>query len=155
MTDYIKQAEDFLANHDAKIAVVYLKTDKHFPDDKEKRDIYHITITRGTKVYSFNFGSSVNDTEKNQEKKMSYVTGRLEKTGRRKQLVTPTAYDILACVQKYDVGDFDDFISEFGYTFNTEREYIKVKQIYFSVVDEYKNIYKLFSDCMDELQEIA
>lgn len=157
--NYVEQAETFLQNHNTIIDISYLKTDKYFPDDKEKRDIYSIKIsrTKGTKTteYAFNFGDSIHNTEKNQEKQTSYTTGRKEKTGRRKQICSPSAYDILACLQKYEIGDFDDFVSDFGYTFGTEREFVKVKQIYFSVVDEYKNVYRLFSDCMDELQEIC
>ena len=154
MNEYEKQASDFLKKNNAEIKIEYLKTGKHFDGDKEDRDIYIITIKRDKKEYNFNFGDSIVNTEKNQEKQRSYLTGIYTKTGRRKQVVTPSSYDILACLQKYEVGDFDEFCSDYGYEFRTEREMVKIKQIYFAVSDEYKNVMRLFGDCIDELQEI-
>jgi len=156
--DYNKQAVEFLEKHNATIEIKYLKTDKYFPDDKEKRDIYDVTIKRnrnGRKLdYNFTFGDSIHNTRQNQLLIRDIASGRMLPTGRRKQKVTPSEYDVLAALTKYEVGQFDDFIYEFGYTFNSEREYIKVKQIHFNVLDEYNNVLRLFGDCMEELQEI-
>ena len=38
----------------------YLKNDFHFDNDKNTRDIYEITLKRGTRDYTFNFGQSIN-----------------------------------------------------------------------------------------------
>jgi hypothetical protein len=158
--DYNKQAKDFCDKHNVQIEVNYLKTDKYFIDDKNKRDIYNIAIIRnssdnyGTKRYDFQFGDSISNTEKNQEKVRSLQDGRYKITGRRKQIIKPCEYDILACLTKYDIGDFDDFCSEFGYEFSTEREMIKIKNIYFAVSDEVKNVHRMFFDIMEELEEI-
>ena len=136
MNEYEKQARNFLKKYNAEITIEYLKTDYHFQGDKEKRDIYKITIMRGVNYYSFNYGDSIYNSMK-------------------KKRENPGNYDILACLPKYDVGDFDDFIFEYGYEFKTEKEYIKLKQLYFDIKDEYNNIYNLFSDCIEELQEIC
>lgn len=160
MCEYLQQAKAFCEKTNTTIDVAYLKTDKHFDGDTDKRDIYNVTITRKfnmqkSESFSFSFGSSIADTEKNQEKRMDYTTGRMKPTGRRKQVVKPSEYDVLACLQKYEIGDFDDFCFDYGYTFDTERKYVKVKQIYFAVVDEYRNVCRLFHDVMEELEEIC
>jgi len=53
MDEYRQQAENFLKKTRTKFEVEFLKHDKHFPDDKDKRDIYRITLTRGTRTYTF------------------------------------------------------------------------------------------------------
>ena len=143
MNEYEKQALDFCEKYGVNVEINYLKTDRYFSDDNEKRDIYTVKITRGEKVYDFTFGDSIHDTELRKKAILN-----------RKKPKKPTEYNVLTCLTKYDVGDFDDFIADFGYSFKTEREYIKIKQIYFNVVDEYRNVMRLFSDCIDELSEI-
>lgn len=157
MNEYIKQANDFCNKYNTTIKVVYSHTGSHFADDKEKRDIYNIEIQRVKNgkilAYDFTYGDSMFNTEKNQET-IKRVDGKRVKSGKRKQVVTPSNYDILACLTKYDCGDFDDFFSDFGYEINSEKDYIKVKQIYLNVKEEYKNVHRLFSDCIEELEEI-
>ena len=60
MDEYTKQADEFLTKTGATIETEYLKTDYYFEDDKFMRDIYKITITRGRRKFSFNFGQSLN-----------------------------------------------------------------------------------------------
>ena len=61
-SEYDKQAEEFLSSTNTEFKAVFLKHDKHFPDDKEERDIYTITLKRGDRVYNFAFGQSLNDS---------------------------------------------------------------------------------------------
>lgn len=140
MNEYIKQAQDFCKKYNVIIEITYKCTDKYFVDDKEKRDIYNVTIIRKNKKYDFAFGDSIANTQKNSKKDNLKIK--------------PSEYDILATLTKYDIGDFDDFCSEFGYEFKTEKEYIKIKQLYFDVKEEYKNVINLFNDCLDDLSEI-
>ena len=158
MNEYVKQANDFCKKYHVELGFQFLKTDKYFINDAEERDVYNITIKRNkgdkTLEYNFTFGDSMNNTEKNQIKLKNYYTGEMKKTGQRKQITQLTNYDVLSVLQKYKIGDFDDFICEYGYTFNTEKEYIKIKQLYFSVIEEYRSVCKLFNDCIEELQEI-
>ena len=42
--------------------VEFLKNDFHFQGDKHKRDIYKITLKRGQREYSFDFGQSLNNS---------------------------------------------------------------------------------------------
>jgi hypothetical protein len=59
MNEYEKQANDFLKETQTIITIKFLKWDKHFNDDKENRDIYKITLKRGSREYAFNFGQSL------------------------------------------------------------------------------------------------
>ena len=82
--------------------------------------------------YEFTFGQSVNGTEKHQK---------------------PTAYDILSCLTTYDVGTFNDFCDNFGYNNLKLSEYPNIKKIYNSVISEYNDLKKLFTD--DELEKLS
>lgn len=130
ISTYEQQANDFLEKTGAKIKISFLKYDYHFNNDKDKRDIYRITILKNKKRFSFNFGNSIHNTNLN---------------------IKPTNYDILGCLQKYDVGTFENFCDEFGYNSDS----ISALKTYKSVCKEYSNLCKLFSDTEIELlQEI-
>ena len=62
----------------------------------------------------------------------------------------PTAYDVLSALTKYEVGSFYDFCDEFGYDEYDEAN----KAIYNAVINEYKNVVRMWGDVMDELEEI-
>ena len=69
--------------------------------------------------------------------------------------IKPNEYDILACLEKYDVGTFNDFISEFGYNINDYRDKQRVKRIYNAVCKEYENLCRIFTpNQMKMLREI-
>ena len=87
-------------------------------DTKTRREIFKLQLKRGRKSYTFEFGQSV-------------MKGSEE----------PTLYDVITCLQKYDVGTFEDFCSEYGYT--NERQHGK---IYDAVVKEYDKMCSLFTD---------
>ena len=124
-TNYEHQANDFLSKTNTSIKIEFFKYGSHFTGEKEKRNIYKVKIKRENKSFSFNFGQSI------------YATSKGEK---------PTNYDILACLQKYDVGSFDDFCSEFG---------LKSEKTYNAVCKEYDNVCKIWSEEEIELlQEI-
>jgi hypothetical protein len=128
--DYQKQTEDFLKATGTTFKAKFKKYGKHFADDKVSRNIYRISLKRNGKFYNFNFGQSIQNTLKN---------------------IPPTAYDVLTCLQKYDVGSFEDFCSEFGYDIDSR----KAEKIYKAVLKEFENVDRLFSDVMDKLAEIA
>ena len=129
--DYQKQADDFLKATGTTFKAKFYKYGKYFPDDKEKRNIYKITLKRkDVGSYTFTFGTSLNDTQTN---------------------TPPTAYDVLATVQKYDVGSFEDFCGDFGYDVDSR----KAEKTYKAVLKEFENIDRLFSDVIEQLAEIA
>lgn len=65
------------------------------------------------------------------------------------------AYDVLACLQKYDVGTIDDFQSEFGYEINSYADAKKLEKTYKAVKREYKQVLRVFDNCLEELREIS
>lgn len=104
---------------------------KHFISDRESRCVFKITLKKGGKQFTFNFGQSI-------------AEGTNE----------PTLYSVLACLQKYDVGDFQEFCSDFGYNECDENTGKETLKIYNAVVKEYENMQRLFNDEELELLQI-
>lgn len=132
-TDYQQQAINFLTKTGAKVNVKYLRYGS-MPWDKngEERDIYKITLRRGKKSYSCEFGQSIAD-----------------------QGVEPSAYDFLTSIEKYDPGSFEDFCDNYGYNDLPLSEYPKVKKTYEAVVKQWKAMESMFTAKeLEELQEI-
>lgn len=101
---------------------------KHFEGDKTNRHIFKVTLKKDGKQFTFKFGQSIN--------------ARSEE---------PNLYDVLSCLQKYEVGTFNDFCENFGYDEDSRAS----KKIYKAVLKEYANMEKLFSsDELELLQEI-
>lgn len=126
--DYQKQAQDFLDLTGSTLEINFLKHDKYFTDDKEARDIYEITLKRDNRSFVFTFGQSILKTEEKE---------------------APTAYDILACLTKYDPGTFENFCADYGYDTDSR----KAEKVYNDVVKEYDNLKMLYSD--KELERLA
>jgi len=186
--NYQQQAKDFLEKTKTSFKVEYLKYDIHFEDEKEKRNIYKITLKRGDRKYSFNFGSSINDSEIHIKNKVSQ---RITQSFNKEKLPLsiqdiptpktakemyfwrhqfnkhhfqltindevifpkePTPYSVLACIQKYDVGTFQNFCDDFG----SDTDSRKAEKTYKAVVNEWQNIAMLYNDKeLEELREIA
>lgn len=179
MNKYDKQAKNFLAKTKTTFKVEFLKYDKYFESDKEKRDIYKITLKRGNREFSFDFGQSINcsmqwiantiyaknachklgnprlfgknKNEMFKNAKLSLFGGIYNDFVLNKNFEEPTPYSVLACLTKYDPESFEDFCSNFGY----DTDSIKATKVYKAVVDEWKNVAMLWNDSeIEELQEI-
>lgn len=180
MTDYEKQANDFLQLTETSFSVKYLRSGKYFDEDKEDRDIYEITLKRKTRSYTFTFGQSI----ANSGFYYQYKTGKTKFPLDKKYLAKdyfkgksfgllgtikmkdsafmpnidiihypkePSAYDVLACLQKYEVGTFEDFCNEFGYDTDSK----KAEKTYHAVLNEWQNVAMLYNDKeLEQLQEI-
>jgi hypothetical protein len=176
ISEYEQTAIDFLNSTGTTFKAEFLKNDFHFDGDDCKRDIYKITLQRGSRKYSFNFGQSIAQSKKYKNK----VNGReFSSNGKSVDALrgitytypekfpktvsesrfseykiiegeAPTAYDVLACLQKYDVGTFEDFCGEFGYDVDSR----KAEKIYNAVCEEYKQIAMLFNDEEIELLQM-
>lgn len=153
----------------------FLKNDFHFEGDKDKRDIYKITLKREGRKYTFNFGQSLNKSGFYAQYSRTKYNIPIEKlplsdSELRRYVrynfngdfgsiaidkivrpIAPTLYDVLACLQKYDVGTFEDFCSEFGYDTDSR----SAKKTYKAVVKEYDKMCSLFSESeLEILREI-
>lgn len=130
MNKYEEQAEQFLKETNTTIKAAFLKYDYYFDGDDSKRNVYRITLKReGVGQYTFKFGSSIMDSKDN---------------------IKPCSYDVLACITKYDPGSFVDFCSDYGY----DEDSREAEKTYKAVVKEWENVSRLFSDVMEQLQEI-
>jgi len=125
--NYEKQAQDFAKKFGLKMEDLGYTYRPYFVDDKESRCVFKLKLKRKRMVYSFTFGQSIAAGAK-----------------------SPTLYDVLACLTKYDPESFEDFCSEYGY-FKSER---KSEMIYGRVLSEWQNVEYMFGDCLDELREI-
>ena len=176
MSEYLKQAEHFLSKTNSTLEIKFLKTGKHFQNDKEERDIYEFTLTRGKRTYKGTFGNSIKysgiklngrvimTTEAAIDKKLLnandntfklvsltrlFVLGYTVSVKEIELPKMPNAYDILSCLTKYDVGSFEDFCSEFGYDVDSR----SAEKTYKAVVKEYEGLSMLYSD--EELEEMS
>ena len=127
MNEYENQASDFAKKYGVKILVLGKEYKKHFADDKQKRWVFKLRLTRNKKRYTFEFGQSIAEGE-----------------------MPPTMYDVLSCLQKNEIGTFQDFCSDFGYNDDSIRAY----KTYKALLKEYNAVNRLFGDVLDELQEI-
>lgn len=59
MDEYNAKAQKFLADTQSDLTVTFKKYGKHFVDDTDKRDIYTVTLSRGSRKYEFAFGQSL------------------------------------------------------------------------------------------------
>lgn len=131
--NYQKQALEFSKETGTKMTFIgQPEYKKHFSSDKEPRYVFKIRLTRNGKQYTFNFGQSLKDGAKQ-----------------------PTLYDVLTCLTKYDVGDYENFCSDFGYDTYNEDGYNKDNyKTWKAVCKEFEAVERLFSDVIEELQEI-
>ena len=126
--DYNKQATDFLTATGTTFKAEFKDHDFYFPDDKEQRDIYRITLKNKLHTYRFNFGQSISNTG-----------------------IAPRPYDVLSCLTKYEVGTFENFCGDYGYDVDSRKAY----KTYKAVMKEWKNVELLFSpEQIELLQEI-
>ena len=129
-TNYQQQAIDFLNQTSTAFTAKFTKHAPFFSDDKESRDIYRYTLKNKLHTYRFNFGQSINNSNNN---------------------TPPTAYDVLACLTKYEVGMFDDFCADYGYDTDSRTAY----KTYKAVLKEWKNVELRFTaEQLELLQEI-
>lgn len=135
MNEYVKQAKDFLESCNATMKIEYLKVDINKTwNDNVYRNVYRASIKTPLGVMSVKFWDSIYNTEND---------------------IKPTEYDILACLQKYELGSFEDFVLEFGYDIEDITNRRNAKQIYNFACREYQKICRCFTDDQIEvLREI-
>ena len=160
MSEYVKQAKDFLANCNATMEIKYVGLEKPNWDDKPHRT-YDCTIKtpRGEMMVHFYDSTAntelwiMNEKEWYENKFRRYYDGltyqekiRLLKDFKAKRAkAIPTEYSILSCLTKYDVGSMDDFMHEFGYEIKCTKDMTDFINTYNAVVKEYNDIRRCFT----------
>lgn len=172
MNNYEQQAKEFLISTGVDIKTIFKKNDYHFKGETDKRDIYSVTISRGSRSFTFDFGQSIAKSRKIRDTKLSHdytMDGNGINCNKRivdmakfragfpaGQIIEvrgsePTAYDILACLVKYDPNTFEDFCGDFGYSTDS----IIAVDAYKEVKEEWKNVQTIWTDKeIDLLREI-
>jgi hypothetical protein len=142
MSVYTEQARKFMQDCNATMKFMYLGKEANADwDDNKERDIYIINIVTPKGNMQVKFWDSISNTIKN-----SYPN---------RARIYPTVYDILSCLQKYDVGTIDDFMSEFGYEVNEWADVKRIQNIYNAVVKEYNDVCRCFTEeQIEAMQEI-
>ena len=138
-TEYDAQAGESMRKWGVKIHRHFVGKMRYFPNDREPRNVWKITLERSGGSYSFRFGDSLVNTQK---------FPRHE----------PSDYSILACVSMdscFDCKDVWDMIEEYGYDAPEDRrEFDKLRRIWVNSSEHGRKLRELFADCLDELQEV-
>ena len=131
MNEYVKQAKDFLTKANAKIQITELGVEQNKKwNEKCFRNTYRVTITTPKGTMWVKFWDSIHNKQHG---------------------LKPNEYDVLACLQKYDVGTYEEFLSEFGYDPYDKHS----REIYKGCVSEYERLCRIFTEeQMEELREI-
>lgn len=138
MDEYEQKAIDFLALTNTKLLLEKIDVVDHFPFDSEDEyphDHYKVWLQRGKNEYTYDYYGSYFD----------YTKKRF-----------PTTYDLLACLEKDDVGSMADFVEEFGYVIKDRKSFLRVERIWHACKKQYKELTKMFNEEeMDMLREIC
>lgn len=178
MTDYQKQAQDFLTKTGTTIKKEFDRYGKHFDDDKYDRNIWTITISNKYHTYTFKFWDSVANSSIDWKKyglpdyqvKILQAKGivnyetllkskfdfenwyRIIAIAKNYTPVEPDDYSILAWFYPLSSTNFADFCADFWY----DTDSIKAKKIFDACIVEDSNLRKLFDRSeIDELIEIC
>lgn len=161
MTYYEWQAKDFLESCNARISIDLVgKEPNPLWNDDKPRNKYSFVITtpKGKmqgifwdNLYRTELSSLSYDKflEKLQRKSRNAIipmgTPSYTKFRNMKLEAKPSAYDILACLEKYDVGSIDDFMHDFGYEIRSTRDFTNLLNAYNAVIQEYNDLCRIFT----------
>lgn len=116
---YLDVTKKVFEQLNVKMKIVSSEYKKHFHSDKTERYVFKVKLQRNKKSFTFNFGQS-------------YFKGGTE----------PNEYEIITCLEKHNVGSFDDFCHDFGYE-HYEKE---SKRTYKAVCKNYEQMTNLFNE---------
>lgn len=136
MNEYVKQAKEFLESCNATMDIRFWdrRANKDW-NETQLRNTYKVIIKTPQGSMTVMFWDSIANKQ----------------NGER-----PTEYDILACLQKYDVGTIDEFVREFGYEVHEWADIKRIEKTYNAVVKEYEDVCRCFTpeqiEAMCEIQ---
>lgn len=174
--NYLDNAVNFLKSTGVTFNAEFVENALYFESDNATRDVYSITLKRGNRIYKFKYGQSLANSSHyvktfNNGKTIKFgldgypLQGNIRILDVQRYLDTfpkeenpklvkgtlPTEYDFLACLQKYEVGTFEDFCNEFGYDTDSR----SAKKTYKAVKKEFGKVCKIWTDEeIEALQEI-
>ena len=153
--DYATPVREWLQKHDTTVVIEFSHNEPSTwlaPHDRRvyKRGIFNVTIARkGRESYTYKWHDSLANTAGN---RLPPIFARYQCDIDNAPLTkhkTPTEYDVLSCLQWYEVpATVQGFMDEFGYD-NADTAMI----IRYACVAEHQNLARLFSE--EEREEIA
>lgn len=134
-TNYQQQATDFLTATNTSFNAVFETFDYYFQDDKQKRNIFKITLSNDRHKYSFRFGSSLKDSLKNSndvmyETDFDFYSGLKFESLKKEYLSYSDKIKISVAKEAYDANKIPSLIDK-----------QKVKNIYTDFVKSNTNKY--------------
>lgn len=174
MSEYTARAEKFLTDHSLTFRAVYVGEDcPTFCEDAAKGNLlvpgtfprknhihgshWRLTLSGPNRGhFSVDYWDSYRDAKARHDAKGSYgdfIDAKAWQKARKDgQNAKPNAYDLLACITKYDPYDFENFCGDFGYDTDSRR----AETIYQSVVKEWRMVSRFFTaEELAEVQEIS
>lgn len=144
VSTYETEARDFMIRNNIKMSIMFKDREANrLWCDNAKRNCYSVYIrnTNSGEVMHVTFWDSIYNTTHN---------------------ITPTCYDILACLTKYDPGNYEDFCLDFGYETETENEFGRLTRnpnaykIWEACCHEWEGVKRVFGEdeILEELREI-
>ncbi len=110
-----------------KIAFKFDGCRKYFPEDKEPRNCYNVSVKYNGKQASFPYGDSIADTLDGNEPKPRDIL----------EIITDDFY-----LTKYNYPNYEDFAGEFGYNSDS----IKGLKTYDKCLEQGSKLHKLFNE---------
>lgn len=138
--DYKEQALNFLKETNTDFEIDFVKTVEGFPfdndyDKKLLHNAYKFKLIHNGKTYENMFYDSYHNYLHN---------------------IEPVAYDVLASLMKYDVGEMSDFVDEYGYVIKDRNSFKTAERAWIACKNEYRALKEMFdSNEMKMLQEIS
>ena len=129
--DYNKEIIKILNKSGIETDIVYISKSYTNWDKDNLHNQYKVVLKRGNEQMQFDFWDSLYNTQNN---------------------IIPSTYDVIACLEWYDIYDFEDFCLNFGY--NTDS--IKAFEIYRTYQKQQKELFKLIPEekIREEIREI-
>ena len=115
----------------------FLYRGPHFIGEADICDVYNVEIKRGENAFCVKYGLAVDPCMPNPaERKI------------------PTAYDILAVLQNDEPAeDVRDFAFDYEYEINNKEDLSRVARIHEILVQEYRDVSRVFGDVLEQLRE--
>lgn len=136
MTDYELKAKEFLAKCNATMEITFIGKERHPNwDEREARNKYKFVITTPLGTMTDFFWDSIYSTQKG--------------------IFEVCEYNIIACLERWDVGTIDDFVSEFGYEVHCWDDVKRIERTYQAVINQYNKLCEIFTpEQMEWIKEI-
>lgn len=129
--DYNKEMKKILNNAGISVNIVYIA--KSFPnwDEGNLHNQYKIILERGKQQMQFDYWDSLYNTKENKK---------------------PSTYDVIACLEWYEIYDFEDFCQNFGY----DTDSMKAFNIYTECQKQQKELFALIPEenIREQIREI-